>query len=69
MAYGDEGSMRILPSQSSDMNRKVGSTASFTTLQIEVVALGDARPIVHAGAAQGIDAHANARSADERPCR
>ena len=31
IAYGDEQSMRILPSQSSGMKRKAGSTVSFTT--------------------------------------
>ncbi len=56
--------MRIFPSQSSVMNRNVGSTASLTTVKIEPVALGDARPIMHAGAAQGVDAHANLRIAD-----
>ncbi len=30
---GEEGSMRILPSQSSVMNRKVGSTASLVTVR------------------------------------
>ena len=30
IAYGDEQSMRILPSQSSGTNRNVGSTASLT---------------------------------------
>ena len=32
MAYGDEQSVRILPSQSTVMKRNVGSTASFTTV-------------------------------------
>ena len=31
MAYGEEQSIRILPSQSTVMNRKVGSTTSLTT--------------------------------------
>ena len=31
MAYGDEQSMRILPSLSRVMNEKVGSTTGFTT--------------------------------------
>ena len=54
--------MRILPSQSSVMKRNVGSTTSLTTRQIDPVALRDARPVVHAGAAQRIDAHADAAS-------
>ena len=32
MAYGDEQSVRILPSQSTVMKRNVGSTTSFTTV-------------------------------------
>jgi hypothetical protein len=32
IAYGDEQSVRILPSQSTVMNRNVGSTAPFTTV-------------------------------------
>jgi len=31
IAYGDEQSIRILPSQSSVMNRKVASTCGLTT--------------------------------------
>ena len=33
MASGDEQSMRILPSQSSVMNRHVGSTTGLTTVR------------------------------------
>ncbi len=33
MAYGDEQSVRILPSQSTGMKRNVGSTLSFTTVK------------------------------------
>ena len=33
MASGDEQSMRILPSQSSVMNRHVGSTSGLTTVR------------------------------------
>ena len=33
IAYGDEQSIRILPSQSSVMNRKVGSASGFTTVR------------------------------------
>ncbi len=33
MAYGEEQSMRILPSQSSVMNRQVGSVSGFTTVR------------------------------------
>jgi hypothetical protein len=32
IAWGDEQSVRIFPSQSTDMKRNVGSTASFTTV-------------------------------------
>ena len=33
MAYGEEQSIRILPSQSSVMNRKVASTTGLTTVR------------------------------------
>ena len=33
IAYGDEQSIRILPSQSSVMNRKVASTTGLTTVR------------------------------------
>ena len=33
MAYGDEQSIRILPSQSSVMNRNVSSTSGLTTVR------------------------------------
>jgi hypothetical protein len=33
MAYGEEQSIRILPSQSSVMNRNVGSTLGLTTVR------------------------------------
>ncbi len=33
MADGDDGSMRILPSQSSVMNAHAGSTCGFTTVR------------------------------------
>jgi hypothetical protein len=33
IAYGDEQSIRILPSQSSVMNRHVGSVSGFTTVR------------------------------------
>ena len=44
IAYGDEQSMRILPSQSSGTNRNVGSTASLT--------ISSSSPCVSAIAAQ-----------------
>ena len=52
--------MRILPSQSSVMNRHVGSTSGLTTVEVEPVALADRRPVVDARTAQrvGADAHA-----------
>ena len=56
--------MRMRPSQSSVMKPKVGSTSSLTTVEVEPVALGDPRPVMHAGAAQRIHAHANAGDAD-----
>ena len=33
IAYGEEQSIRILPSQSRVMNRNVGSTSGFTTVR------------------------------------
>ena len=56
--------MRILPSQSTVIKRKVGSTASFTTVSIDTVALDDRRPVVHARAAQRIDPDAHLRLAN-----
>ena len=56
--------MRMRPSQSRVMKPKVGSTCSLTTVRSMPVALGDPRPVVHAGAAQRIDAHADAGGAD-----
>ena len=44
------------PSQSRVMKRKVGSTSSLTTRRFKPIALADRPPVVHAGAAQGIDA-------------
>ena len=64
IANDDDGSMRMRPSQSSVMNPKVGSTRSLITREFEAVALRNARPIMHAGAAERIDAHAYARGAD-----
>ena len=63
MAQEEEGSMRMRPSQSSVMKLNVGSTCSLTTSRFEPVALGDARPIVHARATQRIDAEADTRRA------
>ena len=56
MAYGDDGSIRILPSQSSVMNRNVWIDGRLTMVEIEAVAIGDRRPVVNAGAAHGIHA-------------
>ncbi len=57
--------MRIWPSQSTVMKRKVGSTASFDDGQVQPVALGDPGPVVDAGAAQRIDAEAELGAADD----
>ncbi len=56
--------MRIRPSQSTVMKRKVGSTASFTTVRFEAVALGNRGPVVDAGAAERIHAQADLRAAN-----
>ena len=56
--------MRILPSQSTLMKRKVGSGWSFWMVSVEAVAIGDARPIGQAGAAQRVGAEIEARVAD-----
>ena len=56
--------MRILPSWSSGTKRKVGSTSSLTTLEVEPVALGDRLEVGDAGAAQRVGADPHARVAD-----
>ena len=50
--------MRIRPSQSTVMNRKVGSTTSFTTVRFETIALGNRAP----------NSEHRRRQADPRPC-
>ena len=52
IAYGDEQSIRILPSQSSVMNRNVGSTIGFTTVRSRPWRSAIARPVGDARAAQ-----------------
>ncbi len=47
--------MRMRPSQSSVMKRKVGSTPAVEDLQRKAILLCDPRPVVDAGPAQGID--------------
>ena len=64
MAYGEEQSMRILPSQSSDMKRKVGSGWLCGHGHLETVTLGDAVPIGDAGAAERVGADGEAGVAD-----
>ena len=46
------------------MKPKVGSTCSLTTLEVDPVMLGDPRPVMDPGAAEGIDAQPDARAAD-----
>ncbi len=46
--------MRMRPSQSSVMNRNVGSTYLFNILERQLVLLRNARPVVHTRAAQRI---------------
>ena len=55
--------MRILPSQSSVMKRKVGSTVIHHG-EIQPIAFGDRPPVVHSRAAQGIDTEADPGAAD-----
>ena len=64
MAYGDEQSMRILPSWSTVMKEKVGSTPRVDDLEVQPVALGDRLPEGHAGAAHRIDADLEAGGGD-----
>ena len=64
MAYGEDGSMRILPSQSRVMKPKVGSTRSFVMVSVDAVPLGDGGPVGHRRAAQRVDADAQAASRD-----
>ena len=52
IAYAIEGSMRIWPSQSTVMKRKVGSMVVVHDLQIESVAVANGIPVSHAGAAE-----------------
>ena len=56
--------MRICPSQSTVIKRKVGSMAWFTTVEIEAVAFADGMPVGDAGAAQWIDAEVDAAPAN-----
>ena len=64
MAYGDDGSIRMRPSQSTVMKRNVGSTIALTTVRSRLVALGDRPPVVDARAAEWIDAELEAGAAD-----
>ena len=58
--------MRILPSQSTVMNRNVGSTDFVHDGQIEAVALGNQRPIIDARAAEWVDAQRDLGIANRR---
>ena len=66
MAYGDEQSMRILPSQSTAMKRNVGSIWSSIDFAAQAVLVDDPCPVVHACAAQGIDAQGHPGVLDGR---
>ena len=46
IAYGDDGSIRMRPSQSTVMKPNCGSTVVVGDRQVEPVALGDSRPVV-----------------------
>ncbi len=56
--------MRIEPSQSSVMNRQVGSTSGLTTVRSRSWTSAIARPVVDAGTAEGVGADADAGVAD-----
>ncbi len=56
--------MRMRPSQSSVMKGKVEIDLLADHAEVDAVALGDARPVVDAGAAQRIDAETQAGGAD-----
>ena len=66
MAYGDEQSIRILPSQSTVMKRNVGSTRVVHHGRRDPVARDDRLPVADAGAAERIHADAHAGAADDR---
>ena len=57
--------MRMRPSQSRVMKRKVGSTLGLRISSGEVVLLGDARPVVDAGSAEGIDGELEAGAGED----
>ena len=56
--------MRIWPSQSTVMNRKVGSITFVHDREIQTIALGNRSPIVDSGATKRIHAHADVRAAN-----
>ena len=57
--------MRIWPSQSTVIKRKVGSTVFVDHGQIQTIALGDSAPVMNAGAAKRINAQAELRAAND----
>ena len=57
--------MRIWPSQSTVIKRKVGSTVVVDDSQTHSVAFGNRPPIVHPGAAQRVNAKLEIRAADD----
>ena len=64
ITYGDEQSIRILPSQSSVMNGHVGSTGGVQHGEVEPEPLGDGAPVRHRRATQRIGADVHAGVAD-----
>ena len=56
--------MRIFPSQSTRHEPERGVHRVVDHGEIQPVALGNRRPVVNAGAAERIDAHANVRAAN-----
>ncbi len=64
MAYCEEGSIRIFPSQSRLMNANARIDLVAHDGEIELVGVRDARPVVHARAAERIHTHAHFAAAD-----
>ena len=56
--------MRMRPSQSTVMNRNVGSHRVVDDVKVQAVPLRDRCPVMHPGTTEWIDAQAYARAAD-----
>jgi hypothetical protein len=57
--------MRMRPSQSRVMKLKVGIDLLAHDRKVNAVVRGDARPIMHAGAAHGVDPQCQSRALDD----